>query len=95
MESKFYFTDQRVLIKIPQILNIINIIDNDFEYLLLLKFKLYVEALNPGWVKVVHDDLRQANHLPHPTLLLINDGEPVSSCKCVQVWQILTCEGQS
>ena len=71
MKSKFYLADKRMLSEISQIFDIINIVNYNFELLLLLKFELYVEALDPGGVKIVHNNLSHTDHLPHSTLLLI------------------------
>ena len=59
--------------KVEQVLLIVNVIDIDFVVLSPFKVILDIEALDPGGVQVVHDDLCHTEALPLSALLAVKD----------------------
>jgi len=71
MEGEFKLANKIMFIPGFEVLEIINIVNNYFKKLLLLKFIWHIEALHPLGVEVIHDDFSHSNHLPHIASLLI------------------------
>ena len=46
---------------------------------------LDVEALDPGWIQVVHNDFSHTDASPLATNLLIEDNHTVSAGKCIHI----------
>jgi len=86
MESEFKFTYKTVGLEVVEVLEVINVIDNYFEFLSLFKFVGNIEAFYPLWVKTVHNYLGHTKLRPHRTLLFVKYNHTISSCKRVQVW---------
>jgi len=95
VQSELKTTNQIMLGPIFQIVKVINIVDSNFELLLLFEFVRHVEALDPFGIEIVHDDLCHAQHLPHVSFLLLKDAHTISTSECVQIWQSLTTKRQS
>ena len=65
--------------QIVDVVSVINIVHFCFELLTLLKVVLNIEALDPGWIKIVHDDLCESELLPRVANLLVEDDEAISA----------------
>lgn len=94
MKREFKFSDKIVTGPSREILKVVDVIDRDFENLLLLELVWHVEALDPLGAEVVHDHLGHANHLPHVASPLVEHAHAVRSRKRVKIWQVFACKGE-
>lgn len=86
VKSELELTDKVMLRQSLEILEIIDVIHGHFENLFLLELVRDIEAFDPLWTEVVHDNLCHSNHRPHLAPLLVENGHAVRSRKRVHIW---------
>ena len=94
VQSEFELAHQIVRAPGLQVVEVINVVHGDSKNLLLLELVGHIEALNPLWVQVVHDDLGHPKHRPDAALLLMEHSHAIGPREGVQVWQVFACKCQ-
>jgi len=85
MEGELKLSNEIVISIGCKVIEIVDVIYSDLEYLLLLEFVLDIEAFDPFGVEIVHDDLSHSEHLPHVTFLLVEHSHAICPRKRVKV----------
>ena len=83
MDRELEGADIVVASKVVQIVFVVDVVDLDLVGLALFEVVLDIEALHPGGVEVVHDNLCHAKSLPLVAHLLVEDQHTIGPCKRV------------
>ena len=81
--------------KICEVGLIINVIHLDLVCFTPLEVVLHVEAFDPAWAQVVHDDFSHADTLPLSARLSIENEHTICPRECIQIRQILASKTQT
>lgn len=82
-------------LKILNVVEIVNIVNNNLVCLPNLKIILDIELFDPLRIQVVHDNFSKAHFEPLASLLFIKDGHAIRSGQSVHVWEILALKRES
>jgi len=85
VESELNIPNMIMLIKSLQVIKVVYIVNGRFENLLLLEFIGDVEALDPFWAQIVHNNLGHPNQGPHIPSLLLEDHHAVGPGERVKI----------
>ena len=94
MDGKFNLANKVMSIEIVQVVEVVDVVNYDLVVLALLEVIGHFKVLDPLRCEVIHDDLSLANLFPHIAFFLEEDAHTISARKGIQVWQVLTFEGQ-
>jgi hypothetical protein len=72
-----------MILKVEDILEIINIINHSFEKLLFFKFVIQIKAFDPFRVQTVHYNFSVSNKIPILSFFLIEKHNSISSSERV------------
>jgi hypothetical protein len=92
VKCEFNLPNKIVLLKVSQVVEVINIVHDCLELLDLLELVGDLEVLDPLRVQVVHDDLSHPDHGPHVAFLLVEHYHPVGTSEGIHVGEVLACE---
>lgn len=95
VQSEFKITDDIMALIIVDVVEVVNIINDDFVGFTHLKIILHVKLLDPLRVQIVHDHLGVADFEPRLAREFVQNGHAVGSRESIHIRQILTLEGET